>query len=249
MDNWGVFMLSFKTTVIFALAMLACLVSVRPIQAETYRDKTHHFEIDLPAGWVPMSDSELSQINSFANMRMGGAVTYLQGFRRKGTRLGTFPYALVQFKEGSINASYDEIESSFARELPGAIKKAEGSLSDLASNIAVGNAVLDRLHDRIVIRLEMDVTGIGKAQCLSVGHIGSEGMVFVHCYAQDKAFASCLRSFNDLNDGFEYDEGYNFKPGQGGGAFASGLRGGVIGAVGALVVGGVLFALKAVKIL
>jgi hypothetical protein len=242
-------MLGFKTTVIFGLAMLACLVSGGSIQAETYRDKTHHFEIDLPAGWVPMSDSELSAINGFANMRLGGAVSYVQGFRRKGTQPGTFPYALVQFKEGSINASYDEIESSFARELPGAVKKVEGSLSDLTKNISVGNAVLDRLHDRIVIRMQMDLPGIGTAQCLSVGHIGSEGIIFVHCYAKDNAFASSLRSFNDLNDGFEYDQGYTFKPSQGGGALGGGLRGGIVGAVVALVVGGVLFALKAVKIL
>jgi hypothetical protein len=245
----GGFMLGFKSTAVFGLALLACLVSGNAIQAETYVDKAHHFEIDLPKGWGPMSESELSAINGFANMRLGGAVTYLQGFRRKGTALGAFPYALVQFKEGSMNATYEEIENSITRDLPGAVKKAEGSLSDLTSNISVGSAVLDRLHDRIVIRMKLDVATIGTAQCLSVGHIGSEGIVFVHCYAQDKSFANCLRTFNDLNDGFEYDEGYNFKPGQGGSVLDGPMRHGIIGAIVALAVGGVLFGAKAVKIL
>jgi hypothetical protein len=242
-------MLYCKSVTVVSLVLLICPLSSHHGQAETFRDKDHHFSVDLPPGWTVMSDSELSRINNFAGSRMLGQISYVQGFRRRGSAPGTFPYALVQFQKGAVNASYEEIESSIARDLPGAVKKAEGSLSDLAKNISVGNAVLDRSSNRIIIRMKMDLQGIGSAQAMSVGHISSEGIVFIHSYAKDDNFSSYLKSFTEMNDSLEYEKGYTFKPSEG---FWSrfgtgGARGGIAGAVGGLVIGGVLFVMRLVK--
>jgi hypothetical protein len=228
----------FRLIHVFPIALVACLFSSHDVQAETFSDKDHHFSVDLPPGWTVMSDSELSRINSFAGSRMLGQISYVQGFRRRGSAPGTFPYALVQFQAGAMNASYEEIESSIARDLPGAVKKAEGSFSDLTKNVSLGNAVLDRSNNRIIIRMKMDLPGIGAAQVMSVGHISSEGIVFVHSYAKDDNFSSYLKTFTDMNDSFEYDKGYTLTPSEGfwqrltGGGLSGAARGGIAGGRG-----------------
>ena len=47
-------------------------------------------------------------------------------------------------------------------------------------------------------------------EALSVGHIGSQNVVFVHCYAMQQDFSNWLPTFELLNDSFQYDDDYRF---------------------------------------
>jgi len=245
-----------RSMVILGLALISCLAQANLTRAETYRDKERFFTVELPQGWQVMTDQELTKINQAGNSFMS-KIHYIQGFRPKSSAAGSFPYALVQFEQGPVNSTYDEIEKSFVKEIPGAVKKAEGSLSDLAKDISVGNAVLDREHNRVIFREQMTLAGVGPAQGISVGHIGSGGVIFIHSYSKEGDFAKYLPTFTKMNDSFEYDKGHTFTPsesplqklwqGMGMGALGGAVKGAIAGAIVGLLVGGVIFVIKGLK--
>ncbi len=136
-------------------------------------------------------------------------VHYEAGLRRSNTKPGNFPYVLIQARSANIR-TYSEVDRALARDLSGSIKEAQGALRDLAANLSVGGAALDRASNRIVFRAQIDVRGVGTAQALSVGHIGSESVVFMHCYATQQDFSNWLPTFELLNDSFQYDEDHRF---------------------------------------
>jgi len=234
----------------FGWALIALLASSPVARAESYRDAAHHFAMDLPKGWEVMSSAELAQINAFVQQKMPGQVAYIQGFRPKGSALGSYPYSLVQLQAGNTAASYEEIEKTLARETNGAVKKVEGSLADLVKEISVGSAILDRTHNRILVRIQMTVAGVGPVQGISVGNIGSEGIVSIHSYALENDFARHVPTFNQMNDSFKFDSGYTFTPSAGfwqrigAGALSGAAKGGIAGALIGLLVGGIFFVRK-----
>jgi hypothetical protein len=246
-----------RSTAILGLALISCLTQTHLALAETYRDKERYFTVELPKDWQVMTDQELAKINQAAGNSFMSKIHYIQGFRPKSSAAGTFPYALVQFEAGPVNSTYDEIEKSFAKEIPGAVKKAEGSLSDLAKDISVGNAVLDREHNRLIFRVQMTLAGVGPAQGISIGHIGSGGVVFIHSYSKEADFAKYLPTFTKMNDSFEYDKGHTFTPAEnalqklwqsiGIGALGGAAKGAIAGAVFGLLVGGIVFVIKGLK--
>jgi hypothetical protein len=209
--------------------------------AAPYRDAARHYTLELPQGWEAMSAQELNQINELLRQRVpGSAIHYHAGLRQTGTLPGTYPYILVQFTPfTSPNASYEDIEQTLKREFPGEVKQAEGVLGDLARNLTVGTPVLDRSRNRILTRVQLGVPFIGTIQGFSVGHIGKEGIVYVHCYAPENDFATLSPAFNRLQESFQYDAGYTFTPAKGN-TFMRNI--GKHAAVGALI-GGVVGAL------
>jgi hypothetical protein len=240
------------------LAAIVFLVSSIGLWAETaqaasHRDTALHYTVELPANWVVMRSDELARINSMTGQRLGGQkIQYATGFRPRGAAAGSYPFVLVQSMPlKSAGMSYEQIEQSLAKEIPGGIKKAEGALSDLVSNAKLGSAVLDRKNNRILMHLQMDVIGVGKIQAVSLGHIGSEGVVFLHCYALKQAFDKHMPDFENIDDGFQFDEGYTFKPSasEPKWVFSGGLVGGIVGAVvaGAVGVGAFLLNLGKAK--
>lgn len=183
---------------------------VRAAAAGSYADAKHHYSIDLPASWQEMSLAEMSQINRAAgSLGLGAQIKYEAGFRRKNSRPGTYPYILVATKAGKLG-SFEEVEQALEKELPRSVKKAENALGNLASDVSINGATVDRLNNRIVFRSQLDVMGIGTIQGLSIGHIGSEGVVFVHSYSTAKEFTAWLPTFERINDSFAFDEGFAF---------------------------------------
>jgi hypothetical protein len=244
---------------ILALAFVCHLAPTHQARAESYRDKERHFTVDLPQGWQVMTDQELAQINQAAQS-LGSPfmkVQYVQGFHPKGSVLGSLPYILVQAKDGKTSGTYEDIENGLARELPGAIKKAEGSLANLVKDVSVGSAILDREHNRVIFRVQMTIAGIGPAQAISVGHIGSGGVVFIHSYSKESDFDKHLPTFTKMNDSFEYDKGYTFTPsenpfqklwqGMGMGALGGAAKGAIAGAIFGLLVGSVIYVIRGLK--
>jgi hypothetical protein len=175
---------------------------------QTYRDPKVHFALELPDGWEAMSSPELDRINALARqLRADGKVQYSAGFRKKGTLPGSYPYVLAQWQPG--RGTYEDVERSLAV-AKDSTKNLEGPLADIAQNLSVGSSTLDRSRNRTIHRLEMDVALLGKVQALSIGHLGAEGILSLHCYARAADFQKFLPVFEQLNEGFQYDAGYEF---------------------------------------
>ncbi len=218
-----------------SVAIVICflLCSHKYAYTESYRDNTHHFTIVLPDNWITMSPETLATINDWAKSRMPEyKIYYNVGFLPQNQALESYPYILIQAKKHPMNnATYEDIERGFAK-AASIIKKAEGSLTDIANNIAIGNVILDRAKNRIIMRMEMEVFGIDKVQILGVGMIGSKGIVFFYYYAQKESFQQYLPIFNTMIDSFQYDPGYTFVPKSSsfwGNAFLLYLLGGMAG--------------------
>ena len=62
----------------------------------------------------------------------------------------------------------------------------------------------------------MEVAGVGPIIGYSVGMIGSERIIFLHCYTREEEQDRWLPVFETLVNGFTYDPGYEFVPGAGG---------------------------------
>jgi hypothetical protein len=221
-----------------SLAAAVCLLVLPSgtALAETHSDAAHHFTLELPSGWKAMSPSEVEQINTTSRQLMGSkAPHYEGGFRRASDPLGTYPYILVQLTPGrTAGTSYDEIQKSLSQDFQGPVKEVEGKLSEVVQNVSLGSPTLDRTHNRVVMVLRMNVAAVGPIQGLTVGHIGSEGILFLHSYAPEKNFSRYLPTFNQINDSFQYDQGYTFTPGRGTN-FLSGIWSGAL--IGAAVGG------------
>ncbi|HJT78453.1 MAG TPA: hypothetical protein VJ739_14715, partial [Gemmataceae bacterium] len=179
-----------------------------------YHDAANHYTFLIPTGWRAMSEKELDRLHQFVAGRMGGMdLHYEGGLRRVSGPAWSYPYVLLQVQPMPAHGlSFDELERDLKNVLPVALEKATGELGDLARNASVGSAVLDRDRKIVVLRMKMDVAGVGTVQGLSVMHLGSDAMVSLHCYAQDGDFEHYLRLFTDMNNSFQFDDGYDFKP-------------------------------------
>jgi hypothetical protein len=200
---------TFSTAVTAGLALLWGA----PAPAADYRDPGHHFSLTLPVGWRDMSGDAVSKANEVARQKFPDQdIRYDHGFLPAGKGAGSFPYILVQVKAGSTKgATYDDIEKGL-RSVGPKIKRMEGSISDVAKGLSVGEVSLDRAHNRVILRLEMELVGVGKVQAIGFGFIGAKGIVFLHCYDRQADFERSLPVFLALADSFQYQPGYEFTP-------------------------------------
>ena len=185
--------------------------------AETYRTSALHATFELPEGWQSMTAAEIAKINQVTAERMPGQqIRYESGFRPKGSAPGSYPYILLQL-EPRIGAapSYEAIEQALGQTNAGSIKEVSGSLGDLIQGLEVGNAALDRSRNRILLRLSARCDRGRTRDRVTVTHLGYEGDVRLHCYAQDKDFAKFMPTFTGINNSFRFDSGYTFVPGRG----------------------------------
>jgi hypothetical protein len=235
------------------LALGSIAVLAGRCEAQSYRDAEKHFTVELPKGWEVMSKSEMAQVNSLIGGRMMGmGVHYDAGLRHKSARLGSLPYVLIQVMRGPPSgASYEELEKSLSIDLKGPIKEAQGRMGDIVREMKVGQPVLDRKSLCVVMRTESSVANVGVVKGVSMGHLGKDNIVFIHCYAKAEEFDSSVPTFTHINEWFSFDRGYDFKPGKGSiGLFSwtgNAGHGGVIGGAVGLMVGvaGFLFRLLA----
>ncbi len=244
-------MIFHRSRLAWLLVVGAVLAVSRPAAADEYRNDSRHCAFEYPDTWCPITKDALAKMNALANQRPSGPkVQYVTGFQRRGQPPLSPPYILVQpVPTPKDSASYEEIEKSLAREFKTELKKvmsdANHPLSAVLKDVSTGTPVLDRATNRIILRIDANVPGVGKMQGLSVGFIGSQDIVFLHCYALDSEFDKYLPVFQGLFDTFKFDNGYEFKPGPGsssilgnagGGAIRGGLIGGIIGGLVALPV-------------
>lgn len=187
-----------------------------PAFAGEYRDTAGKFKLQLPDAWAEIPAGAIDTVNANLQQRMpGSTVRYQTGFQIKNRPTLSYPYILVQpqsFPTGMKTPTLDQIEAELAKETKGAIKQVEGALADVAKNMAVGEIVMDRATSRFVMRTELDVTGIGKVKGFSTGHVGTRGIILVHCYARAPEFDRYFPTFQAINASFQYEPGQEFKP-------------------------------------
>src|SRR5262249_35339079 len=181
---------------------------------ETYSDPEKHYRFLLPRSWQPMTPGELRLLYEYLKSTLlGSFAKYDAGLRRRYGNSWSYPYVLIQSQPvPESGMTYEQIESSLAWELPATVKLVSGSLGDWGNKTDLGSAVLDRDRNLIVVRLAMEVGSMGKVQGLSVGHIGKEHIISLHCYALDKDFAGYQKVFTEMNNSFQFDEGHEFEP-------------------------------------
>jgi hypothetical protein len=183
--------------------------------AEDFRDSERYFSLKLPDAWGSIPADRLSQVNAFVKERMPASkIRYSHGFQLRHLPPMAYPYILVQpITYRTANPTYEQVEAEISMmDNKKILKKVEGSFSDIAKNVDMSTLILDRSTNRIFMRTEMDVTGIGKVKGISTGFLGSRGIVMVHCYAVDSEFDRYFSDFRTIGDSFRYDPGYEFVP-------------------------------------
>jgi hypothetical protein len=184
------------------------------LAVEKYFDRENNFSLTIPPGWHRMGKKELDQIRLFVRQRgLADMVNYTMGFRPNGGEPGTFPYILIQvFPVQTDGLTYQEIADKLSMGLDEPMKLVEEKLPDLLSGLSAGKPTLDKAHSRIVIRLSSELFGVGRAEAISMCHLGKNCVVGIHCYAKDDEFERRLPKFMDINNSFFFDDGYEFVP-------------------------------------
>jgi hypothetical protein len=213
----------------------------RPIEhvIDKHFDHENHFSLTVPQGWQRMGRKEMDMIRDFVRQRgMADMVRYEAGFRPNGSSMGSFPYILVQvFPVQTQGLTYQEIQDKLNMGIDEPLKVVEEKLPELVRDLTAGKPMLDKSHNRIVIRLSSDVAGVGKAEAISMCHLGKECVVGIHCYAKADGFDARLPAFMDINNSFFFDDGYEFVATKKSTSDAS--SGMIFLVIGALALGGV----------
>ncbi len=224
---------------VFSLAVL--LHFLGESLAGPHRDEARHCTFNIPNNWIPVPAEMLAEANRMAK---NNNVQFQAGYEPKELTPGPngerYPYFFLQHIKINGPGSYEDIERSIAKGVPNGVKKMEGELKDLVSNISVGSAVLDRTKNRIILRIELTLPNGAKVQGVSYGFIGKEGILNLHCYALEKDFNRLLPTYNAMADSFAYDQGYEFVPGRGVFSWLNWSNGGIIGAIIGGLIGGVI---------
>jgi hypothetical protein len=220
--------------------------------ADEYKNVSRHFTFQFPNSWTPIIKDVMSKANTMANQAAPGMnINYVAGFQRVGQPPMSYPYVLVQPVSVPFNtSSYEDIEKALAKEFKTEVKEAVQNAKDafpgLIQSASLGTPVLDKANNRVIVRLEMTgPPGIGKIKGLSIGQLGSQEIVFLHCYAKDAEFDKYLPVFQSMADSFKFDPGYEFKPGQSSPSFLGNVGN---GAVRGAVIGGIIGALVGVPL-
>jgi hypothetical protein len=229
----------------FSVVSALCIVVLSPLTlvAETYRNEDYQFQIEVPAGWSPMTYPELQMATKLAQQAAGPSqsVKYVAGYRMR--RDITAPYFLVQIMSGSpTGQTFEQIEAELKKTLPDATRSVQAKLSDYISDLNVGQAKIDRDRARMVVRMSMGGTGGGSLECISFTNFGSKSVICLHCYASPKYRVAMQPQFAALADSFQWSPGFEFKENSSAGldvtdsAASAGIIGGVLGGLAGAVI-------------
>lgn len=193
---------------------LVFLGLVGPAIAGIHEDKANHFDFALPADWIPWPSETLQMANSFARSRaLGKDIQFKAGFQPLRNMVGSYPYILVQvIKNPNGNSSYDAIEASLAKVSKTAAQEVKGALADIAKDISIGSAALDRVNNRVVMRYELTAPNVGKVEGITLAMIGKESVVSLHYYDRANQFDESVKTFFIIANSFEFEKEYRFSP-------------------------------------
>lgn len=199
---------------------------------EMYRNEARHFSMDVPDGWEVMPPQVLAAANESGRDLAGPHyAAYLAGLRRRADP--PQPIILIQFEPANLRSkSPEELEKRLTDTLNTVVRQAKGMLSDLGRDMSGDEVVLDWPAKRFIVRTRMSAGGMTAAG-YSVGVIGRDGIVLLHCYTLHSELRQWLPTFHAVADSVRFDPGYQFDPPQ---ASATDLVFGVLGGVALVAV-------------
>jgi hypothetical protein len=214
-------------------------------QPRVHVDKEHHFEAQIPPGWHPVREDLVEAYDQELEQRLGSQKKFrlVSGFSVSEAGLPEFPYVLFQFGKAPMNrATEAELIRAFdAEALRGEVEDTLGeALSDIITDVHLGTAKWDPQTKRLTAPLATEIAGVGPVRGIMVGLVGSHGLVQINCYARASQFEAAMPAFQEWIDGLRIEDGYEWHPGSERGldwgkVGRTGLIGGVVGAIGGLV--------------
>ena len=194
---------------------IACLLfAARPASAaDYYREKIYGLSVEIPDHWHSVAPEVVTQINSTIARFLNAKISYLTCLVPAGHTSAELPRILIQFQpwDGGI-PTYEAIEDTLKNDVRQAIGKIKKDSSIPLRSLEVGDASLDRKSNRIMMRMQSSVPGDGLVQGLSIGILGKQGVVFLHCYAKDEKFRRTAPLFEYFADTFKWEAGKEYNP-------------------------------------
>lgn len=199
-----------------AVAMLGITAVTAPAFAEAFADKTRHFSVDMIPGFKRVEQRAMDDVNKLAaKMRTPGVrVHYVMGFCAKSQRQLVYPYILVQHLRAPLNTmTATTLERAFrTTPLKEVTDSVENATRGIANNLQMNKPVFDRPNRRILVRLSMNVGGVGKVQGMTVGFPGKDGIVQFNYYDRDADFAKSSQAFLKMASTFQFEKGHEWQP-------------------------------------
>lgn len=175
--------------------------------ADPYHNAEYKFGVELPPGWRAMRSGELKQVNAVMNRAMEVVeIKYVAGFRYGTGDLGKVPFALVQLDTEPAGMSFDELEKEITRDIAVAKSNARDPAvwARVARRITIEDPVFDRDRKRLTSK-GWATQRNPRVGFYSVGCLGPDGLVIVHCFAEEKDFKAHEADFVKLCDSFKFD--------------------------------------------
>jgi hypothetical protein len=180
-----------------AVAAVLLLVGAGRATADPYHNADYKFNLTLPDGWRAMAAAELKQVNAVVGQLLGGAgVKYVAGFRPVEVVPGKSPYVLVQVDKDVAGMSFEDFRKEYNKNLSAA--------RSAMSGVTFDNPVYDTERKCIICRGTVG-QGAAKVGVKSVGYLGPDGAVVLHCYAPEADFKSHESTFTRLTTMFHFD--------------------------------------------
>lgn len=211
-----------------AAAVVAAVIQLGSAQAgEQFADKTRGYTVELPERWVSVSPNVVTQINHAVALFVKQNISYQGCFVPSGHTSSELPRILIQFQpwDGEI-PDYDSLEQKLKSEMPAALTKVKKDAGAPLRSLEVGDVALDRKANRLMMRMQASAPGDGVIQGLSVGMLGRDGIVFLHCYARQDRFARTVPLFEVFADSFRFEPGRAYEPSMATVTASSGRSGG-----------------------
>lgn len=196
------------------LTTVFCFLLNGPIHAgEIYSDKSRGFAVEIPDRWVSVSPTVVTQINHAIATFTKSTVSYQACFVPNGHTSSELPRILVQIQPWDNGVpTYDALEESLKRDIPAAMNKAKKDSGAAIGSLDIGDMILDRKANRLTVRMQVSVPGDGMVQGLSIGMLGRDGIVFLHCYSRLDRFPRTVPLFEVFVDSFHFSPGQGYDP-------------------------------------
>lgn len=196
----------------------------------------HGCSLVLPPGWTRTPDAVVAAADAEVASRVPGRnFQYIGAASREHDGSLIPPYIIVQvtaFGQPISGASYDQIEKGLGAYSSDDLETvAETSLKDLVDSVKMNQIVLDRARNRTTFNFEL-TAGSDTLRGLAIGFLGSDRMISINCYQMAGEFDQTLPQFQAIIDGFSWQPGREFVPGNGSsGIWGNVIRGAIFGAL------------------
>jgi hypothetical protein len=170
------------------MACCALLFVAASARAGNLTDSSHHFTLDVPAGWSNIPQTELASMS-----RIGGE-NFIDGARSAQA----IPFFVAQAVLGSDPNDPALHVAEFRKGLEESTKSAGAE---------VLNAAYDATRHAYVADVLMN-SPTGRLHALTCCFVGRDESIFVHCYSKDAEYATNKLTFDAIADSFHFDPGH-----------------------------------------